>query len=303
MRVQGILILSIILLTLAVVLAFSWGKIKEVESLKFQEETVQLTSQVNELDILKMELQGEIDSLMNVYWEVEEANNQLQKKVSKKNKEVAEKNELIAQIQDANFVQTMSLTEQIKQLIATKAHLQTTIHTVTRQNDSLVVVINVREEERRQARIIARELAAQNNRLELANEGLTLKNFKATAFLVELESSNGKVMSKGRRVKRIKVSFALNEIPEMYRGNRPIYLVIKNEMNHPISTQALFPALIQGETQSINIAAVMRREANIDENQRLNFIYDVEEKLESGYYEVEIYTDIALLGVANFRVG
>ena len=81
--------------------------------------------------------------------------------------------------------------------------------------------------------------------------------------------------------------------------------MIRNPPSRSVAslTRALFPALIQGETQSINIAAVMRREADIDENQRLNFIYDVEEKLESGYYEVEIYTDIALLGVANFRVG
>lgn len=303
MRSQAILTLLTILLSLTVVITFGWGKTKEVESLEFQEKTFALTSQVNELDVLKKELQSEIDSLMIAYEEVKTANHSLQKKVSRKNKAIDEKNELIAQIQEANFERTQSLTDQIKELIEMKTNLQTTIHKVHRQNDSLVVIVEKRIEERRQARKIARDLAAQNNKLEIENDGLMLKNFKATAFRIELEGKNGKIMSKAKRIKKIKVSFDLNEIPEKYQENRPVYMVIKNEKNHPIATQALFPALIQREDQSLNIEAVMRKELDILEKQRVDFEYNIEDKMEAGYYEIEIYTDIALLGKTSFRAG
>lgn len=310
MRAHKILTLATILLALAAVLAFSWGKKNETDSKKYQEAATQLTNrisdcdnQMSELDALKNSLQAEIDSLLGSYRAVQEANQKLKKKVSRKNRQLAEKDKTLEEIQESNDNQSLSLMEQIKQLMATKAAVTTKIQHVVRQNDSLVVVIEVKKDMMRQARKIARRLAAQNEVLVEENEGLTLKNFKATAFRVELEGKNGKVASKAKKVKKIKVSFDLNEIPEKYHDHRPIYLVIKGDKNQPISTEKLFPALIQRDDQSLDIQAVMRKAAQIGENQRLDFEFDTKDKLEPGYYEVEIYTDIALLGVASFRAG
>lgn len=310
MRAQGILTLSTILLALAVVLAFSWGKTKEVESQEFQKKTINLTNQVtecgnqmSELDALKNSLQAEIDSLMGSYQSVKEANDKLKKKVSRKNRQLAKKNSAIAEMEETNDLQSLSLMEQIKQLMAVKASVQTKIQTVARQNDSLVVVIEVKKDMMRQARRIARQMAKQNEELVEENEGLTLKNFKATAFLVELEGKNGKVASKAKKIKKIKVSFDLNEIDEKYHDHRPIYLVIKGDKNQSITAKELIPAHIQRENLSEHIQALMRKPVQVEENQRLMFEFDTEDKLESGVYEIEIYTDIALLGVASFRAG
>jgi len=310
MRAQGILTLSTILLALSVVLAFSWGKTKEVESQKFQEKTVHLTNQVtecdnqmSELDALKNSLQSEIDSLLVSYQSVKKANDKLMRKMSRKNKQLAEKEETIAEIEATNDKQSLSLMEQIKQLMSFKASVQTKIHTVSRQNDSLVVVIEVKRDMMRQARKIARQLATQNEVLVEENEGLMLKNFKATAFLVELEGKNGKVASKAKKIKKIKVSFDLNEIDEKYHDHRPIYLVIKSDKSQSIESKNLIPAHIQREDLSEHIQALIRKPVQVEQNQRLIFEFDTEDKLEPGIYEVAIYTDIALLGVANFRAG
>ena len=310
MRTQKILTLATILLALAVVLAFGWGKKNEVDSKKYQGEAIQLSNQISEcdnqmseLDALKNSLQAEIDSLLGAYQVVQEANQKLKKKMSRKNRKLAEKDKTIAEIQAVHDIQSLSLMEQIKQLMVTKAVMTTKIQHVVRQNDSLVVVIEVKNDMMRQARKIARKLAAQNEGLVKENEYLTLSNFKATAFRVELESKNGKIASKAKRIKKIKVSFDLNEIPAKYHDHRTIYLVIKGDKNQPISTEALFPALIQRDDQSLDIEAVMRKEAQIGENQRLDFEFDTKDKLEPGFYEVEIYTDIALLGVTSFRAG
>jgi hypothetical protein len=310
MRAQRILTLSTILLALAAIFAFSWGKKNEVDSLKYQEQTVNLSNQigecsaqVSEIDALKNSLQLEIDSLLGAYESATEANQKLKKKMSRKNRELKEKAETIATIQEANDMQSLSLMEQIRRLMATKSKMQQKIQIVERQNDSLVVVIEVKKDMMRQARKIAQNLAAQNTNLVSTNEGLTLKNFKATAFRVELEGKNGKLASKAKRIKKIKVSFDLNEIPEEYHDHRPIYMVIKGDKNQPISTEKLFPALIQRADQSLNIEAVMRKGTQIGEHQRLDFELDTKDKLEPGFYEVEIYTDIALLGAASFRAG
>jgi len=48
--------------------------------------------------------------------------------------------------------------------------------------------------------------------------------------------------------------------------------------------------------------AVSGKEDNITSNQRLSFSHKMEDKLKPGFYRVAVYTDVGMLGSANFRL-
>jgi hypothetical protein len=54
--------------------------------------------------------------------------------------------------------------------------------------------------------------------------------------------------------------------------------------------------------QSMPLNAVSGKEVNITSNQRLSFSHNMEDKLKPGFYRVAVYTDIGMLGSANFRL-
>jgi hypothetical protein len=52
----------------------------------------------------------------------------------------------------------------------------------------------------------------------------------------------------------------------------------------------------------MDILAVRGKDVNLTANQRLSFNYDLEDKLNGGFYRVSVYTDIGLLGTSSFRL-
>ncbi|MDX1667003.1 MAG: hypothetical protein R3350_07230 [Saprospiraceae bacterium] len=132
---------------------------------------------------------------------------------------------------------------------------------------------------------------------------LTLANFKASAFQVELERKNDKVTSKARRARRIIITFDLTNVPEEYQGVRPLYLVINDEKATPIvSTEDAINTEVMINGEVVDLVAAEAKEVDIAENQRLAFTHDLSDKLEPGYYRAAVYTDIGLLGAASFRL-
>jgi hypothetical protein len=52
----------------------------------------------------------------------------------------------------------------------------------------------------------------------------------------------------------------------------------------------------------MDIIAVKAKDVDIAENQRLSFVYDLEEKLDPGFYRVSIFTEIGMLGSSSIRL-
>lgn len=70
----------------------------------------------------------------------------------------------------------------------------------------------------------------------------------------------------------------------------------------PIRSENTTQAQVVVNNQRVDIIAQKAQDVNITESQRLSFTHDLEEKLRSGFYRVAVYTDIGLLGAANFRL-
>ena len=300
MRTSPILIAILSVLAIGLFASFIWANSKSEENGQLKANNAHLSSQLAQLDSLKMDLQHEVDSLIATYTALAQENEELQSKLVQKDGLIARKTALVKNVRSASASDIRGLKQQMQDLINLKVNMEVSIHEIYRQNDSLKVEIVKKEEE---VEVVKKEKKILTQLKENLENDLTLSNFKATAFRVEVEGKKGKVTSKGKRARNIVVSFDLNEIPAKYQGTRPLYMIIKDEQQNVIATDQFYPVTISRGDQTLNIHAVMRQQAEIGADQRINFNYDLEDKLQEGYYRIEIYTDIALLGVTSFRVG
>ncbi len=295
---QGQIILTVVLLLALLGVGF-WGyntnktKAAEIE---------QLTTQVSQLDELKAGLQFEVDSLQNAYANLANENELLQGSVESAQKLIAEKDALIKRIRATSSTESKNLKTQIQQLIGVRSDLQSSINRLQTENDSLRVVTGQLTADLAQAKSENTALANLNRTIQEEVKRLTLANFKASAFRVEVEKKKPKATVKARRARRVMVSFDLMSVAQEYRGVRPVYLVITDDKGTPVQAENPIQAKITLSDAPMDIIAVKQQEVNVAENQRLSFIYELEDKLTSGYYRVAVYTDVGLLGAASFRL-
>ncbi|TAK48790.1 MAG: hypothetical protein EPO28_01090 [Saprospiraceae bacterium] len=298
---QGLTVIIVILLLLLMGTAY-WGYTTHQDKKELTSQNTQLTQQMGDLTALKDNLQTEVDSLQNAYATLAEENESLQGSVADAQKKIAEKEAVIRNIKKQTASETNSLQAQIKELLGVKAELQASINNLQVENDSLLALTGQLTADLAVAKTENETLANLNSTIQEKLKRLTLANFKATAFRVEVEKRRPKATAKARQAKRLQVSFDLTGVVAKYQGVRPLYLVVTDDKGTPIKAKNPILAKVNVNNSMMEIQAVKSQEVNIGENQRLSFSYDLEEKLRSGYYRVAVYTDIGLLGAASFRL-
>ncbi len=300
-------VLIIIAVLLALLLAWSsWSgmnKAKEIESLQSKNKV--LSSEMGELETLKSNLEEEVASLQANYEDLTMVNDSLANSLLAEQSKVRSRNRSISKLKadaEADDLKVGSLTVQISQLMDQKAQLETQINTLQEENADLRERAGILEQDLGKARDDNAALANLNRTMQGEIENLTLSNFKASAFQIELEKKNNKATAKSRRARRMKASFDLTGVPEKYQGIRPIYLVITDETSSPIKVDNPIKARVMVNDQPTDIIAAEQKEVNIEANQRISFTHDLSKKLKKGYYRVIAYTDIGILGTSNFRL-
>lgn len=285
-----------------------------------------LTGQIAELEELRASLKAEIDSLSHSFGKVVEEKKVIEKLLQKSKVKLAKTKIDFQDFKAASNTKILSLKESIQQLFRSKASLEVTIQETTQTNDLLLkeagidratfdnimsssddreVAFQQLTKEYRAVQQRARDLARAKDRkkvkVNLQPKAAYVKPMLATSFRVELEGRNGKVTARGKKVKNIKVSFELNEVDKANLGKQELYLVIKDETQKLITSnnQAIKVNL---EGKEVTIITTLSRHVDLEENQRVRFVYDVDEKLAKGYYSVYIYTKNSLLGETSFRV-
>lgn len=290
-------------------LLFCWslynGMQKSQEIQNLESKNTALNSELSDLETLKASLMTEIDSLQSEFEGLTLVNDSLANSLAAANTKVARNRRTISKLRadmEAGDLRGESLSVQIAQLLEEKNALQAQIGSLQEENTALREKAGLLEEDLSKARNDNAALANLNRTMQGEIDNLTLANFKATAFQVELEKRNSKATAKSRRAKRIKAGFDLTEVPEKYHGVRPIYMVITDETSSPIKMEAPIKAQVMVNDQPTDILAVAQKEVNIGANQRISFTHDLDEKLKRGFYRVTIYTDIGILGSSNFRL-
>ena len=241
MKAKHILGIICAVLFLALIGAGIWGNnLKgEKQDLLSQKEKLELT--IGDLNTLKEGLETEVDSLQMAYMSLAEENETLHGSLADVQKKLARSRATVKSVKSANAnneAEVASLQAQIQALMTAKAELEGSISALQMENDSLRQRAGILEADLGTAREENAALTSLNNSIQEEVERLTLANFKASAFQVELEKKRGsKATAKSRKAKRVKVSFDLTNVPEEYQGVRPLYLVISDDKATPIKLE------------------------------------------------------------------
>ncbi|MBV6655899.1 MAG: hypothetical protein KI786_19155 [Mameliella sp.] len=296
------MIAAIVILAILFIAAGIWGlnqsnQRKELEGVK-----AELEGTVEELDGLRTDLLTEVDSLQSEYTLLAEQNGELQGDLAQAQETIAKKEAAIRNIRTKSSSEVNALRAEIQELMELKGELQSNIQELVEENAALRESMGVMENELMASKEEIEQLNTIRKTIEEENERLTLENFKASAFQVELERGNEKVTSKARRARTIRVSFDLTGVPDDLQGLRTLYLTINDDKGTPISAANPVKAKTIVNNQQMDIIAVKAKDVDIAENQRLSFVYDLEEKLDPGYYRVSIFTEIGMLGSSSIRL-
>ncbi len=305
MKTRDILIVVTIILALLLIAAGWWGYSQSVTNKQLESHNETLTKEISDLEELKVELQSEVDSLEMTYESLSLENDSLSNSLVDAKMRVGRRDKTIKGLKktsNASQAEISNLKAEILSLLEAKALLENSITGLQMENDSLRSRTGILEADLGSAKQENAALSNLNRTMQGEMDQLTLANFKATAFQVEVEQRKPKVTAKSKRAKKILVSFDLTNVPQIYQGVRPVYLVITDDKATPIKLENPIHATVTVNGQTNEILAAEGKEVKIEENQRLSFSHDLENRLAKGFYRVIVYTDIGLLGASNFRL-
>lgn len=301
---KGLMILAVILALLLLGLGwYAWSLNSDKKELTTQ--NTQLTTEMDELGLLKESLEAEVDSLEAAFSDLAEENQLLEGSLAdaaaeiKKQKAAARRERREA---NAATEENMGLRQQIEELIRDKAQLQAEINSVQAENEALKFQNESLKGSLDNAKQENAALAALNKTIQEEVGRLTLANFKADGFRVEVKKNNSKATAKSGRARKLSVSFDLTNVPDKYQGVKTLYLVVTDDKGTPIKNSNPIEAEVNVNGQAMNISAVKTKDVNIGNTQRISFDHNLEDRLRSGYYRVAVYTDIGLLGASSVRL-
>ena len=299
---KGLIALAVIL-GLALIGALIWGFNRSSKVDTLTTENYETNESLEAMTELRDKLAGEVDSLAVAYGDLANINNELEGTLANTQGELNNAQSALDQAKRNRAAEVNDLRSQIEALLEARSGLETSITALQSENDSLRTHAGVLEMDLAQSRDQNDALNKLNETMQGEVDRLTLANFKASAFQVDLTQRRGeKVTAKSSRARNITVSFDLANVPEEYQGVRPVYLVITDETGTPINTVNATKATVRLNDKSQEILAAEAKEVNIGQSQRLSFNHELEDKLKAGYYRVLVYTNVGMLGTSSFQL-
>jgi len=300
-------ILIVIALLLAGLFGWTWMKNsnlkKDLSALELSK--ADLMKKNGDLTKVRDDLMAGNDELTAEVNRLTEEKASLEETIQQEKSRTARRNATIKKLKATNEVtinEKASLEQQISDLLAARKNLEAQVSSLNAENADLKQQLGIVQENLSAAQTKNADLQKLNNSMQSEIANLTLKNFKATAFQVDLERRRSKTTVKGRRAKKIKVAFDLADVPEKYHGVRPIYMVIQDANSKPIPMDNPIKASVNVNGQSTPIIAAEQTEQNIKDSQRVIFNHSFGKKLKKGFYRIIIYTDIGILGANTFQL-
>ena len=263
-----------------------------------------LEDEVRDFGILKSYFTEQVDSLHRSYDALVMENARLQGSTEEAYKMLAEKAEIIKKLKktDSNSKEVKTLKLRVEELLKLKAILEKEIADLREENRTLKAQNSQLSSDLASALSQNEDLTNLNRSIQEEMKRLSLANFQATAFQVEVEKRKTKLTTTAKRARKVRVSFDLTKVAPEYQEMRPLYLVLTNDKGTPVKVAKPIFAKVNVNGQETNIQALIERKVSIEENQRLSFSHELDEKLRPGLYRFSVYTDEGLLGATSFRL-
>ena len=201
---RGLIILIILLLLLLSWIGYTAYKGNKAQ-LALEERNTELSSEIDDLNQLKEKLSFEVDSLQFAYELLATENEELQGSKEAAEKKAAQKDAIISRLQKRSQTESNNLKAQIEQLLADKTQLEYSINNLQMENDSLRMVTGQLTADLAASKSENQALADLNATIQEELKRLTLSNFKASAFRVEVEkkqTQSHRQVKKGKKDNR-----------------------------------------------------------------------------------------------------
>jgi chromosome segregation ATPase len=296
---ENIALISILLLFIAGALGiWSYSRYHEIKAIR-ETELVQHEVVLDSLEDVKLGLEEHLDELEEAFTDLRSDNDTLATRLATTTNIVAQKEALIREIKAKNTRDEKALREQVQQLQTVVDRYETIIRVLDQKNAALTA-------ENARLRGVTDSLSEEISELGLRMEAQIRKTmsaqYKATGFRVELERRNDKPTTRARRTRELKIYFDLNQVPRNFQGNQKLYLVITDDLGRPVASERPIDVSIPTERGPVAIVAQASQLQNVIDNQRVEMIYRLEERLKKGTYVAAVYSDKGPLGAASFRL-
>lgn len=293
-----------VLLIMAAAVAIYFG-------LKHTQEVKKAAVQQMEIDSLvevRTALEGDVDRLNTEYSLIAIENDSLKGSLENAREVIAQREAQLrrAQRRAANDVQVVK--DQIAALEADKSQLGTTIERLRTENQELKDNNAALQEQLTASQQQNTTLQSQVGDLEMANtllekrtSELANSSYKTSAMQVNVAKKNDKTTIRSGRVKKLKVSFDLVDVPQEYQGEQTLYLTI-TDANGVSITEGGEKVKVGADKQALVIEALEKKNINIGATQRLNFSHELQTKAKKGFLIFSIYAEKGLLGSTMFQL-
>lgn len=302
MKSKNGFIAAIVILALALIGTLVWGVGKNNEVSELQSDNTEVGEALDAMTNLRDNLAREVDSLAGEYDMLASENVELSGELAGAKDELSTARSAVSRAKRNAATEINDLRSQIEALQSAKAGLLSSMDRMQGQNDSLRVRTGMLETDLAQSTSDNEALHNITETMQGEIKQLSYENFKATAFQISPEVKRGNPTAKSSRARRIVIDFDVANVPQEFRGVRPVFVVITDETGTPIPRTDYITTTVQLNGKPHNIMPVETREENIGESQRLSFTHTLEDKLDAGYYRLAVYTDIGLLGASTFRL-
>ncbi len=285
---KSIIGLAAVLLLVAIGWGIYQSSIKQQKVRTIKKLDTKVLSLENQRDSMKMR----VDSLEKIYTQVSKDYVVLESVIDQAKKEIRQKEAIIRSLKKSNSAEIDSLTKKVEGMLSSQRDLLITIEELDAEKLSLLDKVRAAQE----------EMNSLSARLDQEMENLDKAQFKGTSFRADIEKRNDKVTAKAGRAREINISLELNNIPERFHGNQPIYLVITDEKSTPITTNTATKATVVVDNKKMELLAQGVQEVDITKDQSISFRYELDDKLEAGVYTANVYSTVGILGSVSFQL-
>ncbi len=214
---------------------------------------------------------------------------------------------MTAQIRKKQTEDVATLKQEIEQLRQLKNQTESLVAQLQEENEALLVhnaelEDNFDEMQAENTELIERtvNLDLKNEYLEASIAQLRAESVQASNFQIQVGKKSGKQTVNAKKVKAINISFDMANVPVEHQNQQTIYLVISDEFGTPLKVANPIHKRIEANGKIAEIEAQQLQEVKLASNQRLEFQQMMDSKMKAGKYQVTIYSQMGLLGTANF---
>lgn len=274
-----------------------------LQNRKITQQFEQQTVTVDSLYTVRDGLAREVDSLQTEYLAVAIENDSLKGSLENAKEIISDKNNQIWRTQRNAQRNAETLQAEITALQSSKEQLMTTIAALETENEELKQAnveltqqVETFKTENMNLQGQVQDMTSANQMLESRMSQLIDASFKASALEVDALRKNGKTTLRARQVEKLNVGFDLVDIPKEFHGNQSIYLTITNQNGVNPFENNTEVVKVGNQAQALVIEPIDTKKVNLNASQRIEFSYELQEKLDKEFYVVSVYSDRGLLG-------